>query len=59
MKIAMSKDAAFSLNCGYTHFFVAIIYFQPVLNTGADINNFMPVTFEELVANNERFKNEN
>lgn len=30
-----------------------------VLNAGAEINNFMPVTFDELVVNNERFKNDN
>ena len=30
-----------------------------MLNAGADINNFMPVTFEELVVNNARFKSEN
>lgn len=29
-----------------------------VLNAGVEINNFMPVSFEELVANNERFKDE-
>lgn len=28
------------------------------LNAGVDINNFEPVTFEELVANNARFKHE-
>lgn len=27
-----------------------------VLNAGADINGFVPVTFEELVENNRRFK---
>ena len=27
-----------------------------VLNAGVDINGFMPVTFEELVENNRRFK---
>lgn len=26
------------------------------LNAGVDINNFEPVTFEELIANNEKFK---
>lgn len=30
-----------------------------VLNAGVDINNFEPVTFEELVENNERFKADN
>ena len=29
-----------------------------VLNAGADINNFMPVTFEEMLVNNARFKEE-
>lgn len=27
-----------------------------VLNAGVDINGFMPVTFEELIENNVRFK---
>ena len=27
-----------------------------VLNAGCDINNFEPVTFQELVENNARFK---
>lgn len=29
-----------------------------VLNAGVEVNNYMPVTFDELVANNERFKSE-
>lgn len=31
---------------------------ERVLNAGVDINGFMPVTFEELVENNARFKGE-
>ena len=31
---------------------------ERVLNAGADINNFEPVTFDELLANNQRFKQE-
>ena len=31
---------------------------ERVLNAGADINNFEPVTFDELLANNLRFKQE-
>ena len=27
-----------------------------VLNAGADINDFMPVTFDEMLENNRRFK---
>ena len=27
-----------------------------MLNAGADLNGYRPVTFEELVVNNERFK---
>jgi calcineurin-like phosphoesterase family protein len=27
-----------------------------VLNAGVDVNNFMPVTFDELVENNKNFK---
>jgi calcineurin-like phosphoesterase family protein len=29
------------------------------LNASVDINGFMPVTFDELVENNERFQKEN
>ena len=29
-----------------------------VLNAGVDINGFMPVTFDELVENNDKFKTE-
>ena len=29
-----------------------------VLNAGVDINGFMPVTFDELIENNKRFKSE-
>jgi calcineurin-like phosphoesterase family protein len=29
-----------------------------ILNAGVDINNYEPVSFEELLRNNERFKNE-
>lgn len=32
---------------------------ERVLNAGVDINNFEPVSFEELVANNIRYKLEN
>lgn len=31
---------------------------ERVLNAGAGINNFEPVTFDELLANNQRFKQE-
>ena len=31
---------------------------ERALNAGVDINNFKPVTFNELVINNERFKSE-
>lgn len=27
-----------------------------ILNAGADINGFMPVTFDEMLENNRRFK---
>ena len=30
-----------------------------VLNAGVEINNYMPVTLEELLENNEKFKKEN
>lgn len=30
-----------------------------VLNAGVEINNYMPVTLEELIENNKRFKKEN
>ncbi len=29
-----------------------------VLNAGCDVNNFEPVTFDEMIANNEKFKAE-
>lgn len=32
---------------------------ENVLNAGVDINGFMPVSFEELIDNNRRFKQEN
>lgn len=34
----------------------ALFLLPHALNAGADINGFMPVTFDELAANNERFK---
>lgn len=37
-------------------FFPLILQRERMLNAGADINNFMPVTFEELVANNAGFR---
>ena len=39
-------------------FWPLILTRDHMLNAGADINGYMPVTFEELVANNERFKAE-
>lgn len=30
---------------------------ERVLNAGVDINNFIPVTLEELIENNIKFKN--
>ncbi|MCD8157336.1 MAG: hypothetical protein LUD77_00110 [Clostridiales bacterium] len=32
---------------------------ERVLNAGVDLNGFKPVTFDELVENNRRFKEEN
>ena len=37
-------------------FFPLIVRREHMLNAGADINGFMPVTFEELVANNTAFR---
>lgn len=39
-------------------FWPLILTRDHMLNAGADINGYMPVTFEELVENNERFKAE-
>ena len=39
-----------------TDFFPLIAARERMLNAGADINGFIPVTFEELVENNRRFK---
>lgn len=39
-------------------FFPLICQRERLLNAGADINGFTPVTFEELIANNARFKAE-
>lgn len=36
----------------------ALVERERVLNAGADINGFRPVTFVELVANNKKFKQE-
>ena len=37
-------------------FWPCLLARERVLNAGVDINGFMPVTFDELVANNKRFK---
>lgn len=37
-------------------FFPLLVKRERVLNAGVDINNFMPVTFEELCENNRLFK---
>ena len=37
-------------------FFPAIAARENILNAGADINGFQPVTFDELTENNRRFK---
>ena len=40
-----------------TDYFPLIAARERLLNAGVDINGFRPVTFEELAANNEEFKN--
>lgn len=39
-------------------YFPLICCRERLLNAGMDINGFTPVTFEELLANNARFKEE-
>ena len=39
-------------------FFPLLRQRERVLNAGVDVNGFAPVTFEELLENNRRFKNE-
>ena len=63
--LSWKKDSKSYMIYGHIHsnadmdFWPLIKVRERMLNAGADINNFMPVTLNELIINNEEFKKRN